>query len=115
MFLDLVRKAEETPASTSAPTPSSETPSTTPTTTPEAKGSSTSSVLLTDSDLDALARHSLNGRQIKNMVRTAQALALNEGEKLCLAHIKKVLEVAETFDRDLKGGTGYIDAMRSYT
>ena len=30
-------------------------------------------------------------------------------------HIKKVLEVAESFDRDLKGGTGYLDAMRSYT
>jgi len=32
-----------------------------------------------------------------------------------MEHIKRVLEVAETFDRDLKGGTGYIDAMRSYT
>jgi hypothetical protein len=30
-------------------------------------------------------------------------------------HIKRVLEVAESFDRDLKGGTGYLDAMRSYT
>jgi hypothetical protein len=34
---------------------------------------------------------------------------------MTMAHIKRVLEVAESFDRDLKGGTGYLDAMRSYT
>lgn len=68
-----------------------------------------------DYDLDILSRHSLNGRQIKNLVRTAQALALNEQQKLTMDHIKKVIDVSETFDRDLKGGTGYIDAMRSYT
>jgi hypothetical protein len=68
-----------------------------------------------DKDLDALSRHQLNGRQIKNIVRTAQALALNEGAVLALAHVKRVMEVAESFERDLKGGTGYVDAMRSYT
>ncbi|KAK4544629.1 hypothetical protein LTR36_004201 [Oleoguttula mirabilis] len=68
-----------------------------------------------DGDLDMLARHQLNGRQIKNCVRTAQALALREERKLDMGHVKKVLDVSETFDRDLKGGTGYIDAMRSYT
>ena len=68
-----------------------------------------------DRDLEYLARNQLNGRQIKNLVRTAQALALNEGTKLTMDHIKRVIDVAETFDRDLKGGTGYSDAMRSYT
>lgn len=72
-------------------------------------------VTFTDKDLDALARHNLNGRQIKNSVRTAQALAVNEVTPLSMAHIKRVLEVAETFDQDLRGGTGYVDAMRSYT
>jgi hypothetical protein len=95
-------------------------------------------VQFTDKDYDDLARHNLNGRQvsnfhpdiiddkrqdqmfltpsqIKNSVRTAQALAINEKAPLSMAHIKRVLEVAETFDRDLRGGTGYIDAMRSYT
>lgn len=53
--------------------------------------------------------------QIKNTtVRTAQALALDENVPLSMVHIKRVLEVAETLDRDLHGGTGYIDAMRSY-
>lgn len=68
-----------------------------------------------DEDYIVLSRHRINGRQIKNMVRTAQALALNEGAKMTMSHIRRVLGVAETFDRDLKGGTGYIDAMRSYT
>ena len=70
----------------------------------------------TDADLDKLARKSnLNGRQIKNSVRSAQALALNEKVPLSMVHIAKVLDVAESFERDLKGGSGYMDAMRSYT
>lgn len=32
-----------------------------------------------------------------------------------MEHIKRVLDVHESFDQDLKGGTGYLDAMRSYT
>ncbi|RAH63080.1 hypothetical protein BO85DRAFT_444424 [Aspergillus piperis CBS 112811] len=69
----------------------------------------------TEKDFDLLARHNLNGRQIKNSVRTAQALAVNEQNPLSMEHIRRVLEVAETFDRDLRGGSGYLDAMRSYT
>jgi hypothetical protein len=68
-----------------------------------------------DADFAALAKHNLNGRQIKNAVRTAQALAVNEKTQLGMEHIKRVLEVAESFEHDLKGGTGYVDAMRSYT
>ncbi|KAL8906488.1 MAG: hypothetical protein Q9171_006249 [Xanthocarpia ochracea] len=60
-----------------------------------------------EADYDKLARHHLNGRQIKNAVRTAQALAVNEKKALDMGHIAKVLEVAETFEKDLKGGTGY--------
>lgn len=54
-----------------------------------------------------LGRHNLNGRQIKNAVRTAQALAVNEGKALDMGHIGKVLDVAESFEKDMKGGTGY--------
>lgn len=53
-------------------------------------------------------------QQIKNAVRTAQALAVNEKKPLAMEHIIKVLDVAETFERDLKGGPGYVEAMRSY-
>ncbi|KIW08695.1 uncharacterized protein PV09_00642 [Verruconis gallopava] len=66
-------------------------------------------------DLDYLARKKLNGRQIKNLVRIAQALALHEKTGMAMSHVKRVLDVAESFNNDLKGGTGYLDAMRSYT
>ena len=65
-------------------------------------------------DLDALARYELNGRQIKNIVRTAQALAVNKNEALSMGHLRQVLDVQTSFDSDLKGGPGYQDAMRSY-
>ncbi|CAK7217672.1 hypothetical protein SBRCBS47491_003242 [Sporothrix bragantina] len=68
----------------------------------------------TEEDYTALARNDLNGRQIKNTVRTAQALAVNKGEPLSMNHIRQVLEVQMSFDRDLKGGPGFQDAMRSY-
>ena len=68
---------------------------------------------ITESDYIDLARRDVNGRQIKNLVRAAQALALHEAKPLSMVHIKRVIDVAETFVRDLKGGTGYSDAMRS--
>ncbi|KAK6217934.1 hypothetical protein LQW54_002989 [Pestalotiopsis sp. IQ-011] len=69
---------------------------------------------ITEKDYDALAKHNLNGRQIKNTVRTAQALAVHRGEPFGMKHITQFLDVLQSFDRDLKGGTGYQDAMRSY-
>ena len=58
----------------------------------------------TDADLDRLARRgNLNGRQIKNAVRSAQALALTDGTSMNMTHLMKVLEVSEAFERDLKG------------
>jgi len=49
------------------------------------------------------------------MVKTAQALAVFEKAPLSMEHVRRVLDVGESFERDLKGGTGYEDAMRSYT
>ena len=68
---------------------------------------------ITEGDYMDLARRDVNGRQIKNLVRAAQALAVHESRPLSMAHIKRVIDVAESFERDLKGGTGYSDAMRS--
>lgn len=68
---------------------------------------------ITDSDLSDLARRDVNGRQIKNLVRAAQALAIHEEKPLSMVHIRRVIEVAESFENDLKGGTGFTDAMRS--
>ncbi|KAL2874887.1 hypothetical protein SGCOL_009865 [Colletotrichum sp. CLE4] len=68
----------------------------------------------TEDDYESLARHDLNGRQIKNTIRTAQALAVNKGEPLGMEHISQVLDVQNSFDLHLKGGESYKDAMRSY-
>lgn len=68
----------------------------------------------TEDEYNTLARHDLNGRQIKNTVIRAQALAVNKGEPLSMVHVRQILDVQVNFDRDLKGGTGYQDAMRSY-
>ncbi|KAI1101692.1 hypothetical protein F4804DRAFT_291653 [Jackrogersella minutella] len=67
-----------------------------------------------DEDYTSLAKHNLNGRQIKNTIGTAQALAVNKSEALSMRHIREVLNVQQNFEQDLKGGTGYQDAMRSY-
>ena len=76
----------------------------------------TSVVAFSDTEIDRRARHgTLSGRQIKNAVRSAHALAINEKKELAMHHMLIVLEAGEAFDRDLKGGTGYMDAMRSYT
>ena len=70
--------------------------------------------VFSEEDYTLLAKHKLNGRQIKNAVRTAQALAVNKGEPLSMDHIRHVLGVQMDFDKDLKGGPGYEEAMRSY-
>ncbi|KAI1499239.1 hypothetical protein F5X99DRAFT_291061 [Biscogniauxia marginata] len=68
----------------------------------------------TEADYNDLARNDLNGRQIKNTVGTAQALAVQQGEPLSMRHIRQVLDVQQKFERDLRGGPGYQDAMRNY-
>jgi SpoVK/Ycf46/Vps4 family AAA+-type ATPase len=51
---------------------------------------------ISQADLDNLARTlTLNGRQIKNVLKTAQLLALRRGEGLNKEHIKLVLKVTQ--------------------
>ncbi|KAM0187451.1 hypothetical protein ACHAPI_011167 [Fusarium lateritium] len=69
---------------------------------------------LTEDDFNALSKQDLNGREIKNVVGSAQDLAVNKGEALSMRHIRQVLDVHAKFGQDLKGGSGYEDAMRSY-
>ncbi|KAG1803148.1 P-loop containing nucleoside triphosphate hydrolase protein [Suillus variegatus] len=49
------------------------------------------------SDLEVLAQKPFNGRTIKNLVRTAQALALSANELLSLDHVKVVIRAQEKF------------------
>jgi SpoVK/Ycf46/Vps4 family AAA+-type ATPase len=51
-------------------------------------------------DLDELSEKLFNGRTIKNLVRTAQALALSEGVPLNGEHVKTVVRVQEKFLRE---------------
>jgi DNA polymerase III delta prime subunit len=57
-----------------------------------------------DADIEELARKVLNGRQIKNTVKTAQSIALSEKEKFGIGHVRRVMEVQEDFQEDMRGG-----------
>ncbi|KAH7887430.1 P-loop containing nucleoside triphosphate hydrolase protein [Phlebopus sp. FC_14] len=50
-----------------------------------------------EADLHELSLKPFNGRTIKNIVRTAQALALSKREALSIEHVKKVVRVQEGF------------------
>ena len=47
-----------------------------------------------------LANEDVNGRQIKNVVRTAHALAISQSSNLELHHIHKVLKAVQAFESD---------------
>jgi AAA+ superfamily predicted ATPase len=57
-----------------------------------------SAVDLSDEDFEELATPELNGREIKNVIASSQALAVDGGERVSLEHIKQVLEVVTSFD-----------------
>lgn len=73
------------------------------------------SVLFKEEDIEHLSHKVLNGRQIKNNVATAQSIALAEKEAFSIKHIRRVTDVQEDFENDMRGGMGYRDAMRQYT
>lgn len=56
--------------------------------------------LLHDENIKALAMKPFNGRVIKNVVQTAQALALSADEPLTMSHLRAVIKVTEKFMRD---------------
>jgi SpoVK/Ycf46/Vps4 family AAA+-type ATPase len=58
---------------------------------------------ITSPDVDAadLAKHDINGRQIKTTVRLAQALAAAENKPVGKEHIMRTLNVTEQFKRDM--------------
>ena len=57
--------------------------------------------VLDDETLNRLAAVDINGRQIKNAVRTASALARDEGVPLNEDHLQSVLETIAEFEQDL--------------
>ncbi|OAQ80029.1 AAA family [Purpureocillium lilacinum] len=63
-----------------------------------------------DSGIAALAEAPLNGRQIKNVVRTAKSLASHKRRKLDLDQLQQVMEIQMAFERDLDG-EGDVDVV----
>lgn len=59
----------------------------------ESNGSGASTTDITEQDLQRIAKEELNGRQIKNIVKTARLLAAGDKEALGLDHIETVLRV----------------------
>ncbi|KAK6193830.1 hypothetical protein LQW54_012050 [Pestalotiopsis sp. IQ-011] len=54
-----------------------------------------------EEDLERLAHHELNGRQIKNVVKTAESLAAFEGAKLNVDRLEEVAAIQAKFESDL--------------
>lgn len=68
--------------------------------------------------LDQLSIAELNGRQIKNIVRTAQALALSDGDAVGLRHIDMALTAMKMFESDFdqdiaENGNRVVEESRS--
>jgi hypothetical protein len=55
--------------------------------------------------MQELAAAKINGRQIKNTVRTAHTLALAEKDKFSIEHIRDVLETVSEFQADFNRET----------
>ncbi|KAG9101569.1 hypothetical protein FS749_005798 [Ceratobasidium sp. UAMH 11750] len=53
-------------------------------------------------DLDELSQRDTNGRVIKHVVRTSQALALADGKQLNRDHIERVWKILDAFEEDLR-------------
>lgn len=114
MFLDMVLKSEQSASSTrSTSSPDSASADSSSSTAITVVESEPLETLFTDDDIDWLSKKNLNGRQIKNAVRTAQALAKSRGTRMGMREVRKVLEVQEGFENDLKG-TGRLDGMHAY-
>jgi len=59
-----------------------------------------SSTDINDEMVAKLAERNINGRQIKNVTRTAHSLALSRGEKLTFAHLARSLNAMEEFSAE---------------
>ena len=55
---------------------------------------------LSEVELNDLGEKDVNGRQIKNVVKTATAVANDKNEVLGYKHLLKVLEILDRFEID---------------
>ncbi|KAL5344673.1 hypothetical protein ACLOAV_010365 [Pseudogymnoascus australis] len=64
-------------------------------------------------DLEDLVRKELNGRDIKNLVSIALALAEQDGTQLGKSHLDIAIDASANFESDFRGG-GRIENMHNY-
>lgn len=58
-------------------------------------------VKIDDEGYNSLAQADINGRQIKNVIRTAKSLAQFHGQKLDLKKLEQVIQIQMEFEKDL--------------
>jgi hypothetical protein len=61
--------------------------------------------LIYTGELDVFAREDLNGRQIRNVVRTAHALSISDGSMIAVEHVQMALVAMKTFEADFDLGS----------
>lgn len=66
---------------------------------------------LDDKCLERFAAEVINGRQIKNTVRTARALAVSNGVPLDVTHIETSLRAIRDFETDFTEGAEQVQSI----
>lgn len=72
----------------------------------QTRGKAAGAIAFGDADLERLAKEKLNGRQIKNVVRTAGLLEGRNGVGLGLGHLETVLRLRRMNERKTVGFFG---------
>jgi SpoVK/Ycf46/Vps4 family AAA+-type ATPase len=57
---------------------------------------------LTESEWTSISEAKINGRQIKNAVRSCKGLAASRGQPISFDHIQEVLSIVAQFERDFQ-------------
>ncbi|KAK5138300.1 hypothetical protein LTR08_003361 [Meristemomyces frigidus] len=70
-----------------------------------------SGVQMDEEEYDGLAQADINGRQIKNVIRTAKSLAQYHGEKLDRRKLEQVIKIQEEFEQELDGMNGLANGV----
>lgn len=70
---------------------------------------SAAGITIAANDITALADADLNGRQIKNVIRTAATMAKLDGEAVTAARLKDEIEEATRFEREMLAAPDYLE------
>lgn len=60
-----------------------------------------SNIKLTDTDIQSLVNYGVNGREIKNAINTARAVAAQDGKPVATRHIREILDARALFIKEV--------------